>query len=254
MQSTSGSKPIKQKRTGEDRIFTIPNLLSFIRLLLIPLFFVLYVCYEQTVAGTIIFAVAACTDWVDGKVARATGSVTRLGKILDPFVDRLLLIFGVFAVYLSGRLPAWILVLLLLRDIILGILTICMKKKTGNDLTVSYVGKFATAFMMVAFSMLMLNWPIITGLGLFEISWLPGFGAGQFCFGIFVAYVGVILQWITAGIYLYRGIRYGTTAAHRTEAVSGVKDNSKAEVKVNSENSAVSQRIDSDANTSGMVK
>lgn len=228
MQSANSTNQKNEERTGENRIFTIPNLLSCIRLLLIPVFFVLYVCYNQTVLGMIIFAVAACTDWIDGKVARATGSVTKLGQILDPFVDRLLLIFGVFAVYLSGRLPAWIVVLLLLRDIILGILTICMKKKSGNDLTVSYVGKFATAFMMIAFSMLMLNWPIITGLGLFEISWLPGFGAGQFCFGIFVAYVGVVLQWITAGIYLYRGIRYGSTARNCSNKAQNTKSDTEA--------------------------
>ncbi len=212
----------RTRRTGEDRILTVPNLLSLIRLLLIPLFFVLYVFAGQPVLGMVVFAVAASTDWIDGKVARATGSVTKLGKVLDPFVDRLLLIFGVIAVFSTGRLPLWIMVLLFARDVVLGILTLSMKKKTGNDLTVSYVGKFATAFMMVAFCMLMLNWPTMAGLGLFEISWLPGFGAGEFCAGIFVAYVGVVLQWITAGIYLYRGIRYGTTARDHDGAVRGI--------------------------------
>ncbi len=222
MANADAAQQRRPRRTGEDRIFTVPNLLSLIRLLLIPVFFVLYVFAGQPVAGMVVFAVAASTDWIDGKVARATGAVTKLGRVLDPFVDRLLLIFGVIAVFLTGRLPLWIMVLLFARDIILGILTLSMKKKTGNDLTVSYVGKFATAFMMVAFCMLMLNWPVAGGLGLFEIGWLPGFGTGEFCVGIFVAYVGVVLQWITAGIYLYRGIRYGTTAPRAVrEAAAG---------------------------------
>ncbi|MGI6216124.1 MAG: CDP-alcohol phosphatidyltransferase family protein [Coriobacteriales bacterium] len=215
MESSSSSEELagaRKKRTGEDRIFTIPNLLSFIRLLMIPVFFWLYVFAGQEVAGMIVFAVAACTDWVDGTVARATNSVTKLGKTLDPLVDRILIIFGVIAVVVVGRMPLWIMILVFARDIILGTLSIYMKRVHGNDFTVSYVGKFATAFMMVAFCMLMLNWPIVPGLGWFEISWLPGFGAEPYSLGIFLAYIGVVLQWTVAVIYLYRGIRYGTTA------------------------------------------
>lgn len=222
MTQTSAQQPrsAARKRTGEDRIFTVPNLLSFVRLALIPLFFYLYVFAGQPVIGMVVFAVAACTDWVDGMVARATNTVTKLGRVLDPFVDRVLLIFGVIAVFCTGRLPLWIMLLVFIRDIILGILTLYLKNKKGNDLTVSYVGKFATAFMMVAFCMLMLNWPIVAGLGMFEISWLPGFGQASVSMGIFLAYIGVVLQWITAAIYLYRGIRYGTTARRRNTAPS----------------------------------
>lgn len=204
---------ISKKRVGEDRIFTLPNLISFIRLLLIPVFFVLYVFFEQKVPGLVVFVVAACTDWIDGMVARSTGSVTKLGRVLDPLVDRILIIFGVIAVVATGRAPIWIMILVFARDIILGLFTINLKRKHGNDLAVSYVGKAATAFIMVAFAMLLLDWPMVSGLGLFEASWLPGFGEGTFCLGLFIAYVGVVLQWITAAIYLYRGTKYGTTAA-----------------------------------------
>ena len=203
---------MSDKRTGEDRIFTVPNLLSFIRLLLVPVFFVLYTFMHQEIAGMVVFAIAACTDWIDGTVARATNSVTKLGRVIDPFVDRVLIIFGVVAVFCVGRLPLWVMVLVFLRDIILGIFTLRLKKRTGNDLTVSYVGKFATAFIMFGFAMLMINWPMVPGLGLFEISWLPGFGAQSFSLGIWFCYVGVVLQWIVAGIYLVRGAKYGNTA------------------------------------------
>ena len=211
----SEPKDIIGSRTGEDRIFTLPNLISFIRLLLIPVFFILYVFCDQKVAGLAIFVIAACTDWIDGMVARSTGQVTKLGKVLDPFVDRILIIFGVIAVVATGRAPIWIMILVFARDIILGIFTIHLKKKHGNDLTVSYVGKTATAFIMTAFAMLLLDWPMVPGLGLFEVSWLPGFGEGTFCLGLFLAYVGIVLQWIAAVIYLYRGTKYGTTAARK---------------------------------------
>lgn len=206
-------KDIIGNRTGENRIFTLPNLISFIRLLLIPVFFILYVVFDQKIAGLTIFVIAACTDWIDGMVARSTGQVTKLGKVLDPFVDRILIIFGVIAVVATGRAPIWIMILVFARDIILGIFTINLKRKHGNDLAVSYVGKTATAFIMTAFAMLLLDWPMVPGLGLFEVSWLPGFGEGVFCLGLFLAYIGIILQWIVAVIYLYRGTKYGTTAA-----------------------------------------
>ena len=204
---------MKPRRTGEDRIFTVPNVISFIRLLLIPVFFVVYVDFHNVPVGVILFVIAACTDWVDGVIARKTGSVTKVGRVLDPLVDRFLLIGGVLAVFVVGRIPLWVLALVLIRDVVLGTLTLKINEEYGSQLTVSYVGKLATAIMMVAFGMLLLNWPLVPGLGLFEVSWLPGFGAGTFSFGIFLAYLGVILQWVTAILYLYRGIRYGTTSS-----------------------------------------
>ena len=214
-QATGNGRP---KRTGEDRIFTVPNVISFIRLLLIPVFFVVYVDFHNIPVGVILFVIAACTDWVDGMVARKTGSVTKVGRVLDPLVDRFLLIFGVFAVFVVGRIPLWVLALVLIRDIVLGSLTLKINEEYGRQLTVSYVGKVATAIMMVAFGMLLLNWPLVPGLGLFEASWLPGFGTGTFSLGIFMAYLGVILQWVTAILYLYRGIRYGSTARDHGES------------------------------------
>ncbi len=214
-------------RTGEDRILTLPNIISLLRLIMIPVFFVVYVFYGQVILGAIIFAAAAATDWLDGQIARGTNSVTKLGKLLDPFNDRVLLIFGVIAIFVTGRIPLWIMILVFARDIILGILLLWMKRTHGNEITVAYVGKFATAFMMFAFCMLMLNWPLVGGLDWFEISWLPGFGAGDVSLGIFFAYVGVVLQWIAAALYLYRGIRYGTTAADH-----GISNTSDREGKV----------------------
>ena len=74
-----------------DKVFTIPNLLSAIRLCMIPIFLVL-LFNDFNLAATLVFAVAASTDWVDGQVARRTNSVSKLGQLLDPFVDRLLMI------------------------------------------------------------------------------------------------------------------------------------------------------------------
>ena len=74
-----------------DKILTIPNLLSFIRLCSIPVFLCLLFS-DYNLAATILFAVAASTDWIDGQVARRTNSLSRLGQLLDPAVDRLLIV------------------------------------------------------------------------------------------------------------------------------------------------------------------
>lgn len=100
------------------KIVTIPNILSFIRLCMIPVFLVL-LFNSMNLAATLVFAVAASTDWVDGQVARRTNSVSKLGQLLDPFVDRLLMISGVIGLLIIGRLPIWIVLVVVLRDLLM---------------------------------------------------------------------------------------------------------------------------------------
>ena len=87
-----------------DEIFTVSNVITFIRLCMVPLFMVLLLG-GANVTATVVFAVAACTDFVDGQIARRTNTVSKLGRLLDPAVDRLLMIFGVLGLLLVGRLP-----------------------------------------------------------------------------------------------------------------------------------------------------
>ena len=88
-----------------DKILTAPNVVTFIRFLLIPIFLWLLFGAKQEVAALVVFAIASCTDWVDGQLARRTNQVSKLGKLLDPLVDRFLLAAGVIAIVLLGRLP-----------------------------------------------------------------------------------------------------------------------------------------------------
>ena len=74
---------------GTDRILTIPNLISLLRIALIPVFFALIVDHDTTQLGLVVFVVVVATDWVDGAIARATGQVSELGKILDPVIRAL---------------------------------------------------------------------------------------------------------------------------------------------------------------------
>lgn len=213
------SKLIEEQTVPEssvvNRVCTIPNLISLIRLMLIPLFFYFYVIQRDNALGCLLFALAAGTDWIDGQVARRTGQVSEVGKVLDPAVDRLLLIVGVISIWLIGRLPLWLMLLVFARDIMLGILTIWLKRRHNEKLTVIYLGKISTALLMIGFASLVLAWPMCPGLGLLESVALPGFGIDPFPMGIWFAYVGIVLSWTTGIIYMYRGIKYGTTKKHR---------------------------------------
>jgi cardiolipin synthase (CMP-forming) len=193
------------------RIVTVPNIISFVRLLLIPLFFYLFVIEGENTLGCVVFAIAAGTDWIDGQVARRTGQVSELGKILDPAVDRVLLAVGVISLFLIGRLPLWMLVLVFVRDIVLGLLTVYLDRQHHARFTVIYLGKIATAFLMTGFASLVLYWPVVPGLGLIDVAFLPGLGSASCALGIWFSYIGLALSWATGFIYLYRGLRFGST-------------------------------------------
>lgn len=191
------------------RIFTVPNLLSLIRLLLVPVFFVLFVFNHNDLLAFIVFVVAAATDWIDGQVARATNSVSRLGQMIDPLIDRVLIFVGVISVYLVGRVPLWILLLLVARDGVMLLLTIYMHRRFNRDFKVIFLGKVTTAVLMTGFCSLVLYWPVIPGAQIIESVLLPGWGTLNAPLGIWLIYFGAIISLITAGIYLYKGTRPG---------------------------------------------
>jgi cardiolipin synthase len=202
---------VQHKVTG--KIFTIPNLLSLIRLFLLPVFFVLLVQYENNVMAFVVILVASLTDLVDGHIARVTHTVSKLGQLLDPFVDRVFIVVGVIAVFAAGRVPLWILLLLLSRDACMLALTIYQKRRFNRDFKVIFLGKLTTALLMAGFCSLVLWWPILPGAGVVELSFLPGWGAGTAPLGVWLLYVGVVASWISATIYLYRGLRPDARAA-----------------------------------------
>ena len=106
----SDDAPVGTPENPSHEIVTLPNVLTFLRLVLTFVFLYLFVtgtqATERTVA-VVVYAVAACTDWADGLLARATQTVSWAGKVLDPIVDRALLFTGVLGLALRGELPAY---------------------------------------------------------------------------------------------------------------------------------------------------
>ena len=139
---------------GEDRILTLPNLITLVRALCIPLFLWLLFGRDDRLAAAILLAVLGATDWVDGYVARHFGQVSNLGKMFDPTVDRLLMVVGIGAIMLED-LPidwfmpfAWVVVV---REVLLSAFVVLTVVLGARRMDVTWFGKAGTFGLMMAF-------------------------------------------------------------------------------------------------------
>lgn len=184
------------------KIFTVANVVSFVRLLMVPLYLVLLL-NGYNLAATLVFAASAFTDFLDGQIARRTHTVSKLGQLLDPAVDRILMITGVLGVFLVGRIPLWVIVVVVVRDLYLLVGGGWLLSRYHIRVPVVYPGKFATTFLFIGFSGLLLNWPLIPGLGWCDLAWLPGFNGDLVSWGIWFIYAGLVLS---LGVTVYYSV------------------------------------------------
>ncbi len=137
-----------------DRIGTLPNALSLLRILLIPAFVVLILREGTEAEGLMLLAAVAATDWIDGYIARRMGQVTRLGKLLDPVADRLALAAAVVALLARGAFPLWGGLLVLARDASVLAAAAFFMFRLGVRVDVSWVGKGSTFALMCGIPLL----------------------------------------------------------------------------------------------------
>ncbi len=130
------------------RVLTVPNLLSSLRIALIPLFVVLIVDHDTTMWGLLLFALVAATDWVDGLLARRLGQVSELGKVLDPTADRLAMAAGLVALAVRGVFPWWAAALILARDAVVLAVGVGLLVGRRVRIDVRPIGKVATFTLM----------------------------------------------------------------------------------------------------------
>ncbi len=201
-----------------NKILTIPNLISFARLCLVPVFVVLLLDGHNVLA-TFMFAFAAATDFVDGQIARRMHCVSKLGQILDPLVDRVLMISGVVCLMIVGRLPFWIVAFVVARDLFLVIAGGYLLKRYKRRVAVIYPGKVATTLLFVGFAGLLLNAPLLTGLGWLNSPSLPGFSLGSYSWGIWFVYAGLLLSAFVTIYYVCKGLKLKKEAL-RDEALA----------------------------------
>jgi cardiolipin synthase len=170
-------------------VITIPNLLSFARIASIPIFSWLSANERTRLWGILLFAVVVSTDWVDGYVARRTGQVSELGRILDPVADRLAIAAGLLTFAISGIFPFWAALLILVRDVAILLGGAVLLWGRNLRVEVRWIGKIATFSLMTA-----ITW----------IAWGNANGplGDVLLVGGWLAYaVGIVEYYIAAGLY-----------------------------------------------------
>lgn len=173
---------------SEKRIWTIPNVLSFLRLGSVPVFVLLFV-NGATDAAVILYTVGAWTDFFDGYIARKTDSVTELGRLLDPLADRVFIAALVIALVATDVLPLWAALAIVGRDVaILGLYPL-VHKGALKRIRVNFTGKAATAALLVGLSFLAVS---ETSLSWGEVFEVPGY--------LFVG-IGGVLYWVSGAMY-----------------------------------------------------
>ncbi len=128
---------------GED-VLTVPNLVSFIRLLMIPLFLWLLIGKDNPAAAGWLLLTIGGTDWVDGYLARRLNQVSEIGKFLDPLADRIAVATAVIAGWATGVLPSWFAAALIVREGLIGFGALVLALRLRAKLEVRYLGKLAT--------------------------------------------------------------------------------------------------------------
>ena len=140
-----------------DRVLTVPNLLSVLRLLGVPVFLYLALGPEYDELALIVLMVAGITDYLDGKLARTLNQTSKIGQLLDPVADRLYILSVLVALAIRGIIPVWLAVLLPLRDVLLFVLVPFLRTRGYTALPVHFLGKAATASLLYAFPFLLLG-------------------------------------------------------------------------------------------------
>jgi cardiolipin synthase len=179
---------VEDLRTG--RVLTVPNLISFLRLLGVPLFLYLFLSTDHWGWAIIVLTVGGLSDWVDGFAARRLNQVSRLGELLDPFADRLYILATILA--LSGKdiLPWAFTIALLTREAILGVCLLVLRRYGYGPPPVHYVGKTATFILLMAFPVLL--------IARFS-DWGESFVGPS---GWALAWWGIVLYWVAAVFYI----------------------------------------------------
>lgn len=143
-------------RDPADRLLTIPNLLSVLRLAGVPLFLYLLLGPREDGWALLVLVFAGFSDWLDGKLARWLDQTSRLGTLLDPAADRLYVFCTLLAFVVRDIVPLWIALVLVGREVVVGICLLILRGRGWGTFEVTYLGKAATFNLLYAFPLLLI--------------------------------------------------------------------------------------------------
>jgi cardiolipin synthase len=213
MAEASSPLPPSSAEPAPDRIVTVPNLITLVRLLCIPVFLWLLLGLEEKAWAALLLAVLGATDWVDGYVARHFDQVSNLGKAFDTIVDRLLLIIGVGSIIWDGYfnapssgpqgVPLWFGLVVVIREIVLSVWVVSIMAAGARRMDVTWWGKAGTFGLMVAFPAFLAASDTGLALGVREflelVAWVAGIPGLVFSMIAFVGYFPRGLQALREG-------------------------------------------------------
>jgi cardiolipin synthase (CMP-forming) len=199
---------------GADRILTIPNVITVVRLCLLPVFVWLLFGREDRASAAWLLAALGTTDFLDGYIARRFNQLSDLGKVLDPVADRLLLLVGVGGIVIDGSVPTWFAIAVLVREVLVGGATLALAALGAKRIDVTWFGKAGTFGLMIAFPLFLahhstLGWADVAD----DLAWLAGIP-------------GLILAWYAAALYVplaRRALREGRASTISENVGSGVR-------------------------------
>lgn len=201
-----------EEEDGLDRVLTVPNLVTLVRLACIPLFLWLLFGAGRQSAAAVLLAVLGATDWVDGYVARHFHQVSTLGKVLDPVADRLLVATAVIAILVYGAVPIWFGAATLAREVLIAGATLLLAALGARRIDVLWIGKAGTFGLMFAYPAFL--------LGDGTADWQSAIRAVAWVAGV----AGLALAWLAAVAYLIparQALREGRAARKHTERGAG---------------------------------
>src|SRR5690242_14290851 len=177
--------------TTSNRIWTVPNVISLIRLMGVPLFLYLLLGPHRDGLAVAVLAVGGTTDWVDGYAARRLGQVSRLGELLDPFADRLYILATLIGFTLREVVPWWLTAALLLREAVLGVGLLVLRRYGYGPPAVHYVGKTGTFVLLAAFPLVLLSQALRD-----SEHWLGPVGWGLMWWALGLYWAAAVFYWI----------------------------------------------------------
>ena len=168
---------------------SVPNLLSLLRLLLVPVFLWLLLA-DYLVWALVVLAAAGASDWLDGVIARKFNQITELGKVLDPAADRLYIFATLIGLTINGNIPLWLAVVIIARDVMLLLVYPMLASHGYGPLPVHFIGKAGTFALLYALPLLLMAdiWPQANFVVL-PLAWA-------------FAYWGIAMYWIAGFIYV----------------------------------------------------
>ncbi|WHZ14924.1 MAG: CDP-diacylglycerol--glycerol-3-phosphate 3-phosphatidyltransferase [Nitrospira sp.] len=182
---------VLMRAAGQESNINLPNVLTFARILLIPVFVMLLIdpTPDRALSAAIVFVVAAVTDLLDGYVARKTGQITKLGRLLDPIADKLLVLSALILLVQVDRVSALVAILIIAREVaVTGIRAIAASE--GLIMSAEVTGKYKMALQVIAIVLLILEGTVVEVIGNLHLA------------GIVTLYLSLILGYVSGAQYV----------------------------------------------------